>query len=303
MFKMSPFHQGELEIQRMTGEQDNANNLAGLIQKTVMPAALEFITHQSIIWIGVKDEHNQHWAFPIFGSPGFIQPNQGQIMDIDLSDQYQIPSQWLNYLNKGNSIGCLVIELSTRRRLRINGIITKIIKNKLQIEVHQSFPNCPKYIRRRTIKDVLDFTQFVLTATGKELNENIITIINHSDTAFVTSSGPNGIDISHRGGECGFIKTAGDNKIIVPDYAGNSMYSTLGNFKINSFGSLIIVDFDKGCYLQVHGKINIFINKDNPDLNTGGSLRYWELIIDEWQLYTIDKRINWQSLDFSPFNP
>jgi uncharacterized protein len=87
-------------------------------------------------------------------------------------------------------------------------------------------------------------------------------VIDCSDTAFVASLASNGADVSHRGGETGFIKYDATNKIIVPDYKGNSMFNTLGNFKVNPQGRLLIVDFARDYYLQLSGKINIIFDKE-----------------------------------------
>ena len=66
-----PFHDGELEVQSLTGNQDTTTRMAGFVKSTILPGALAFISQQSVIWIGVKDKHSKHLAFPLFGSPGF----------------------------------------------------------------------------------------------------------------------------------------------------------------------------------------------------------------------------------------
>jgi len=190
----------------MTGEQHIAAINCGIIQGFVLSGALNFIRQQSIIWIGVDDYENFIWSFPLFDSPGFINPDKGELLEIELEEKCPIHDGWLKNLRKGKSIGCLVIEFSTRRRVRINGIIKEINKNFLQIEVQQAYPNCPQYIRRREIPETLDLCKFNFESNGMELNEKLENIINQSDTAFVTSSGPDGLNVSHRGGPPGFIK-------------------------------------------------------------------------------------------------
>jgi len=300
---MNPFHKGELEVQRLTGEQELASGLSSLIQETVMPRALNFVRQQSVIWIGIEDQDNLLWAFPLFGSPGFINPNKGELIEIHLSKKLSIPDEWFNYLEKGKLISCLVIDLSTRRRLRINGRIIEFSKDIIQITVFQSYPNCPKYIRKRKLTNMPDLNQFQFISFGTVLNTHLEDIISQSDTAFVASIGPNGTDVSHRGGSSGFIKYELDNKIVVPDYKGNSMFNTLGNFKENPFGGLTIIDFNQGYFLQISGKVNIFLNKDQTNISTGGTSRFWVLTILKWQLFQLQNNITWENQDFSPFNP
>ncbi len=206
-------------------------------------------------------------------------------------------------MQKGKAIGCLVIDLSTRSRVRINGIIQEINKNSLHIDIQQAYPNCPKYIRKREIQGKTVFSEFTFISSGSELNEQTISIIDCSDTAFVASLASNGADVSHRGGETGFIKHHLTNKILVPDYKGNSMFNTLGNFKANPQGGMVIVDFTRGYYLQLSGKINIIFDKELSILDTGGTNRFWELEIHKWYLFQLKSSFKWNDLDFSPYNP
>ena len=47
----------------------------------------------------------------------------------------------------GSPIGLLGIELDTRRRNRLNGVIDSCNEGGLAVSVRQSFGNCPKYIQ------------------------------------------------------------------------------------------------------------------------------------------------------------
>jgi len=303
MTKISPFHEGEIEVQRLTGEQEAATQSSSLIQKIVLPRALDFIRQQSVLWVGIEDQKKFLWAFPLFGSPGFINPSGGKTLEIDLNQKPSIPEEWLKTFENGKSIGCLIIELSSRLRVRINGIIKEISEEQLQIEVQQSYFNCPKYIRKRKMLGNPGQYKFQYKTCGVTINSQLENIISQSDTAFVASVGPNGADVSHRGGSTGFIKFDSYNKIIVPDYKGNSMFNTLGNFKSNPFGGLIIVDFIQGYFLQVTGGINIILDKKHPKLKTGGTNRFWELMVSEWKLFQLENNIKWESLDYSRYNP
>lgn len=297
------FHQGEIEMQQLVGEPDKSVTASRIIQGTVPPGALQFLRQQSMIWIGIKDSNNLPWAFPLFGSPGFINPNKGERIDIELSENALIPEQWLRLLSIGKYIGCLAIELSSRRRLRINGVIKAINPRQLQIEVQQAYPNCPKYIRKRELLSRPNEGGFQYLSSGTTLTEALSNIINQSDTAFLASVGPNGADVSHRGGPAGFINVDSMNKITVPDYKGNGLFNSLGNLRINPSGGLTIVEFHQGHFLQLTGKINLLLDRDYPDTTTGGTNRYWELEVHEWCLFQLQPNYKWEDLDFSPHNP
>ena len=303
MIGINPFHRGELEVQQWAGEQAIASRVGNLVEKSVPAHALDFIRQQCFVWVGIDDSEGLLWAFPLFGSPGFINPNDGEMIEIELSGNFSIPDKWLNNLQKGKSIGCLVIEFSTRRRLRINGIIKEINARQLQIDVQQAYPNCSKYIRKREMPVMPGSCNLDFKSSGDVLNEQLENIINQADTAFVASLGPNGADVSHRGGPSGFIRCQSRDKIIVPDYQGNSMFNTLGNFQINPFGGIVVVDFDRGYFLQLSGTIKIIFDQEKLKTATGGTDRLWELAINKWQLFQLDNNIKWDSLDFSPHNP
>jgi hypothetical protein len=261
-----------------------------------------------MIWIGIEDQQNLPWAFPLFGSPGFINSNNGETIEIDLAKHHSVPPDWLSLLKEGKPIGCLVIELASRRRVRINGLIRRISKEQLQIDIRQSYPNCPKYIRKRNLLGTLEFSQLSLVARGELLTEKLENIISQSDTAFVASNGPNGADVSHRGGSRGFLTSEIPGKIRVPDYKGNGMFNTLGNFQVNPVAGLTIVEFNQGYFLQVSGAVALYIGQEtsesvSTEFATNVTNRYWELVIHQWRLFKLEANFEWESLDFSPYNP
>ena len=303
MTNSSPFHQGELDVQKLAGEQAIASRLSKLIQNAIPTRALDFIRQQSVIWIGIEGQDSFLWAFPLFGSPEFINPDKERLLEISLENNFPIPDEWHNTLQKGKAIGCLVVDLSTRSRIRINGTIREITKSSLQVDIQQAYPNCPKYIRKREIQGKTVFSKFTFISSDIELNEQTKSIIDCSDTAFVASLASNGADVSHRGGKAGFIKHYLSNKILMPDYKGNSMFNTLGNFKANPQGGIVIVNFTRGYYLQLSGKINIIFDKEPSILDTGGTNRFWELEIHKWYLFQLKSSFKWNDLDFSPYNP
>jgi len=303
MTVIGPFHQGELEMQQLAGEPHKAATAARMIQDTVPAGALQFLRQQSMIWIGIEDSSNYPWAFPLFGSPGFINPNKGERIEIELSENAPLPETWLNLLCVGKFIGCLAIELSSRRRLRINGVIKAIKQHQLHIEVQQAYPNCPKYIRKRELLNRPIEGVFRCLSRGTVLTEELGNIIKRSDTAFLASIGPNGSDVSHRGGPAGFIKVDSMNKITVPDYQGNGLFNSLGNFRINRSAGLTIAEFSQGYFLQLTGKINLLLDQEHPDTTSGGTNRYWELEVHEWHLFQLQPNYQWEDLDFSPYNP
>lgn len=302
MNSSNPYHNGEIAVQELVGQQHIANMIGKLINNSISRNFFEFIQKQSIFWVGVEAEDGKMLAFPIFGSPGFIRPYEGKQLVISLVEPFSLPDEWRELLKSGKAIGGLLIDFFSRFRLRINGMIS-IIDECLVIDVKQVYPNCPKYIRKRVLKNLPLSQEAKLHSVGTKLNIKTQEIIEQADTAFVISSSTNGADLSHRGGSSGFIKHQSNNQIVVPDYKGNSMFNTLGNFKTNPNGGVLIVDFDQGCLLQITGEVKLIFDNQGEELKTGGTNRYWTLDIKYWQLFKLESKFECKNLDFSQFNP
>ena len=109
--------------------------------------------------------------------------------------------------------------------------------------------------------------------------------IQSTDTVFIGSQGTDRkMDASHRGGNPGFVEALDNHTLRIPDYQGNSMYNTLGNFVQNPHAGLLIIDFDNGKTLQLTGKAEIIFDQSGEmDLiKTGGTGRFWLFKVSEW---------------------
>ncbi len=139
---------------------------------------------------------------------------------------------------------------------------------------------------------------------GTVLGSTQHTIITKADTFFVASVHPErGVDASHRGGNPGFVTIVDDRTLRIPDYIGNSMFNTLGNFTANPRAGLIFLDFESGRTLQLTGRPGILYDVEDSAEETGGTNRYWQLHIDRWLEIAHASQLTWELLDFSPYNP
>ncbi len=188
---------------------------------------------------------------------------------------------WQN-IRRQPQIGMLFIELNTRRRLRINGV-ANLAREDMRISVQQAYLNCPKYIQRREIALAAGNNNLpVRQQTGIWLNQQLKDWIEKADTLFVGSSDrEHNMDASHRGGPPGFVKIVDDSALAVPDYQGNSMFNTLGNFLVNPNAGLLFVDFDSGGTLQLTGKVEI-VWQEQTKAAIADSVRFWKFLISEW---------------------
>ncbi|MEN8132913.1 MAG: pyridoxamine 5'-phosphate oxidase family protein [Pseudomonadota bacterium] len=301
------YHEGERAVQKRTNETEMARMNGGAVGTTIPTRALRFIEQQPMAVIGSIDAAGRVWASVLFGHPGFLQTLDDHTLVIDLSQPRSANNDplWTN-LGKNSSVGVLVIELGSRRRLRVNGRARKVSVERYIVDVERAYPNCPKYIQRRDWKIRATKEPFSATSStqGKVLSNSQKTLIASADTFFVASAHPDhGVDASHRGGHPGFVQLLNDRQLRIPDYAGNSMFNTLGNFTSYPYAGLVFIDFEQGRLLQLTGQTEILWDLEDPGGETGGTRRYWQFDISSWKESVLPFRLDWELLDASPFIP
>ena len=303
----NPYHEGELQVQARVGVLDEGAMNSRVIQNSIIKGALRFINQLPMAVFGSLDQEENVWASVFVGSPGFMQAEDDRTVTIDLSRIMPNPDDpfWSN-IDGNPRVGMLAIELASRRRLRINGTITRVSDTALQLHVEESYPNCPKYIQRRQVSPPLQGAEVTpqVAGQGNVLEDRQRAMIATADTFFVASVHPErGVDASHRGGRPGFVTILDDRTLRIPDYLGNSMFNTLGNFAANPRAGLIFFDFESGRTLQVIGRPEILYDVEDLTDETGGTKRYWLLHIDRWLEISHAPQLSWEFLDASPYNP
>ena len=302
-----PYHEGELLVQQRVGVLEEGRRNGRAISDSILRGALKFINQQSMAILGSLDSELNVWASVLVGQPGFMTAVDERTVEFDLTRMVKNPDDpfWANIEDRPE-VGMLVIELATRRRLRINGRLTRSTSERLRLDVDAAYPNCPKYIQRRLIRThtVDDAENSRNTQRGESLEDAQLRLIRSADTFFVASAHPTrGVDASHRGGNPGFIRVLGDRKIRIPDYVGNKMFNTLGNFAVNPRAGLLFLDFESNRTLQLVGRPEIQWKLDDPLHETGNTQRYWDLEIERWLETSLPYRLEWEFLDYSPHNP
>ena len=299
-----PYHEGEWEVQKRVGVEKIAESTGRVISDRIPNGALKFVDKQPMVIVSSQDDEKNIWTSMLVGKPDFLTAVDEQNIKIELTAivSSKLDPFWEN-IRKCPKIGMLFIELATRRRLRVNGTVS-IFDKHLNISVEQAYPNCPKYIQRREIEvDGTDGNRSDSKMKGTSLTNNLNAWIEHSDTFFVGSSdGKDNLDASHRGGNPGFIQIVNDTTLKIPDYPGNSMFNTLGNFMSNPKAGLLFVDFKEGKTLQLAGKAEIIWEEKNVEEITGGTRRLWKFLISEWIQVDSLKGVNWKFVEYSRFN-
>ncbi len=307
MTKRSPYHDGELTVQARVNESNLARVNGSVISDSIPEGALHFIEQQAMVVIGSLNSQGHVWASILFGQPGFLRAIDVHILEIDLVQAGTLAEDplWVN-LEANANVGLIIIDLGSRQRLRVNGRMRKVSTKCYIMDIEQAYPNCPKYIQRRNLKkaDKQIYKPNIPAKHGTLLNSDHKALIVNLDTFFVASAHPeHGVDASHRGGQPGFVQVLNDTLLRIPDYVGNSMFNTLGNFQCYPYTGLVFIDFQDNRLLQLTGKAEILWHLDDPNQETGGTQRYWQFEIAAWQESGIPFAIDWELLDYSPFNP
>lgn len=302
------FHAGELAVQRRAGESQVARMNGGALSDRIPAGAIPFLAQQPMAVAASIAADGAVWASLLLGEPGFISAADARTVNIDLSEPPVAVDDplWAN-LQHDNTVGLLVIELASRRRLRINGKTSLEDGTQLRVDVSVAYPNCPKYIQRRHWSRPAANPRRTVSGNGRQgraLDDRQRDWITAADTLFVASADPEqGADASHRGGRPGFVQIVDDNSLRIPDYSGNSLFNTLGNFESYPRAGLTFIDFERGRLLQLTGRPVIRWDLDDPQQHTGGSGRFWDFAVERWRESDLPFKLQWEFIDFSPFNP
>lgn len=302
----SKYHKGERLVQELAGETRQAEFNGQAITKSIIDGALKFVSEQEYAIVSITDDQDNVWASVLSGDRGFLNATDPKTIlidtnavDIDQSDIF-----W-KIVKKNKHIGMLIIELASRRRLRVNGVVADFDNNTVKIKVLESYPNCMKYIQRRQIVNRRKWSTENIdeVSTGITLNQPQKSLIKKADTFFIGSANPKEyLDVSHRGGNPGFIEIADDKTLRIPDYQGNSMFNTFGNFLLNDNAGIVFWDFEQGKLLQMTGTALIHWKNMGAEEKTVGTGRYWEFKIEQWIERKTGRDFSWEFLDYSPHN-
>ncbi|NET04782.1 MAG: flavin-nucleotide-binding protein [Symploca sp. SIO2B6] len=303
----SPFHTGELAIQARMGVQERMDKQGRrVIREYLPPQHRQFFAQLPYVIVGTVDGSGNIWASALVGEPGFLFSNDEHTLRVTAKPLFGDPLA--NNLADGVDIGFLGIELHTRRRNRLNGVVSLTDADGFEVHVRQSFGNCPQYIQAR----MFELVEFDL-ATPKPIHE--ITALSEperamiagADTFFIAtayqdqSAGlASGVDVSHRGGKPGFVHIDGDDTLTVPDFSGNCHFNTFGNLELNPHAGLLFMDFEQGDLLYLTGTAEVIWEGDQIS-NYAGAERLFCFHLEKGYRVDGSLPLRWSKPEFSPF--
>lgn len=270
------FHDGELAVQQRAGVQMQAARLRGMLEPAdLRDGVLAFLAERTFAAITARDGAGRLWTSPLSGSPGFLTAASPTTLTVGAAPPHGDP---LYRLRPGQSIGVIVIEFATRRRIRLNGTLAHTGDDELVIDVEQAYGNCPQYIQQRlVIPEAHEDVSSQDIRRGTTLGPGDSELIHRADTFFLGTTHPErGNDASHRGGPSGFLRVD-DHGLWWPDYPGNNMFNSFGNLAVDPAAALLIMDFRTGHTVQLSGTATVeWAPPDAPgdDGHTGRRARF-----------------------------
>lgn len=300
----SPWHAGEKQLQQRVGMAERMEALGRKVLRDHMPEQhRDFYRQLPFVLFGAVDAEGRPWASLIEGEPGFAHSPEPRLLQLDSPRQAEDPAGAA--LAAGAAIGLLGIELHTRRRNRLNGQVRQIDGQHLTIAVEQAFGNCPQYIQQRQFTVSHREAQVALPPAEhlNGLDAAARALIAAADTCFVASyvdqeDGSRGVDVSHRGGQAGFVRVEGDC-LTFPDFAGNLHFNTLGNLLLNPRAGLLFIDFASGDLLQLSGSTRLIL--EGPQIKAfQGAERLWQVQVERLVRRPAALALRWQFQGYSP---
>ncbi|KAJ7049915.1 hypothetical protein C8F01DRAFT_1238127 [Mycena amicta] len=294
---LNGWHRGEHAIHRKLGTEGDYSvaNLYMAIDGELPGDHAEFhSTRLSFLPVTTLDGEGRPWGSVLAGKQGFVRAPRYSVLSVNAElwdGEPLLQNSKLFEDGKDMLVAGIGIELSTRRRNKFAGKITKLEfqtelpgnNMSLDLTVNQAIGNCPKYI---TIRDLIPHPNtsphvahqdLHLTPNGQLPNE-VIRMITAADTVFLGTSYhaysqearrfPSHVGMNHRGGRPGFIRVApGDSRtVVLPDYSGNRFMTSLGNIEATSLASLTFIDFVTGDILYLTGDAENLVGEQALEL-------------------------------------
>lgn len=298
----SPWHTGERQLQASAGAAERMAVIGPKVIRDHLPEQHRgFYPLLPYLLLGGVDEHGIPWATMLEGAPGFAHSPDSQTLQIDSLPAAGDPAR--SALHSGAAVGLLGIDLETRRRNRMNGNVAARGHDSFSVEVTQTFGNCPKYIQLRPV-DAIARKPGTLAQRTDRLDDAARSLIRNADTFFVASyaevDGERAVDVSHRGGNRGFVRVEGD-VLTIPDFAGNLFFNTLGNLQLNPVAGLVFIDFESGDVLHLAGRTALIL--DGPQVAAfEGAQRVWTLSVEHVVWRPAALALRWRFDGFSPYS-
>ena len=255
------YHAGQIEVQDEANTRPVADMLAG--------------------WVGPVGEFSSVADLLVFATPDgdgdlrFVTVSgPAPLVEITGSTTIRIPGLALAG-NEDVMAGGLATSLAQLRRARINGRLIPGDEG-WSLETMEAFTNCRKYIAPSMAIDATVRSAPVAVEPVSWDDRWLSDLIATAETTFLASISPDGLpDVSHRGGQPGFIRPdASSGQLIWPEYIGDGMFKTAGNVRATGCASLLVLDLHTGDAAELVGKASYMTLKTRSQARSHGLERH-----------------------------
>ncbi|KAI1018169.1 hypothetical protein LB505_001403 [Fusarium chuoi] len=280
----SEWHDGELAVQKQLKVPTRGNpTFPGLAPQYGMR-----VMQSPLVALGTLDSEGRPWTTVWGGDRGFARPVAEGVLafnsSVDASHDPVFRALWdgiddegvkqgvINRPNgsEGKGMAGLSIDLETRDRVKLVGnmIAGATVEGgkavQMAMAVTESLGNCPKYLNKKDI--VPNEMAPELVSDKLPLSQEALDLVVAADMFFLSSTNGVTMDTNHRGGSPGFmriIKNEDDGlELIYPEFSGNRLYQTLGNFRVNPLVGIAIPDYNTANVLYATGSASILVGNE-----------------------------------------
>ncbi len=235
----TPFHQGERQAQSLAGVSVSG----GAIRPFMPDQHREFFAALPFIALAAGDAEG--WPTGRFAGrtagASSASPDPGRLRVAALPPA---DDPLAARLIAGAPIGLLGIDFASRRRNRANGTVSARDGGGFSVAIEQSFGNCPKYIHRRSVR-----SQAIVPA--RHGASTVGPTRCWGGSLVPTPCSPPARRYRARRlrhlpprRPPRFRHPDGDS-LVIPDYAGNNYFNSLGNLLLDPRAALLVPDFDR----------------------------------------------------------
>ncbi|RHZ48737.1 hypothetical protein CDV55_100120 [Aspergillus turcosus] len=270
-----PWHDGESKMHTLLQVPFTDNPTVPYLY----PGAAFLVQRSPLMALGTIDQEGRPWATVWGGEAGFAAPASQSTVEINtpVDNRYDPVAELLlgdseneNLASAETSskpVSGLAIDLENPMNL---AEMAKVKEKEewrtcLCSSREVSTGNCPKYLNKKKINPALPDPKLI--TDNPQLPPAAVELLNRADCLFVASiHGTEDMDINIRGGPPGFVRLASNGSsgsvFVYPEYSGNRLYQTLGNFQTTPLAGYVFPDFDTGNALYVTGRTQVLIGND-----------------------------------------
>ncbi|KAF5024292.1 hypothetical protein F66182_3622 [Fusarium sp. NRRL 66182] len=320
----SEWHEGELAMQQQLKVPQQRNpTLHGLAAHHGVR-----VSQNALVALGTLDNEGRPWTTIWGGERGFARPVAESVLafnsTVDTKHDPVFKALWdgiddegvqqgaINKPNGGEGKGMagLSFDLETRDRVKLAGnmIVGATVDGgktvQMAMAVTEGLGNCPKYINKKDI--VPNTVSPELVSDKLPLSQKALDLIAAADMFFLSSTNGKTMDTNHRGGSPGFIRVMRNEddgfELIYPEYSGNRLYQTLGNFKVNPLVGVVIPDYNTANVLYLTGSASILVGEEASSLIARSNLAV-KISVTSVKFVKSGLPFRGSLGEYSPYNP